>query len=173
MPATTPCSRCGKDITGYPCAFCGARSSSIGVSISGKGLKSGLKVLAVVLGIFWALGMVLVVFDTESAPKASNTDTAPEATNAEPEPEPEHDAVGAWVVCENFVEDRLRAPATADFPCCYSDFVTHEGGGVYRAEAYVDAENAFGAMLRSDFTCTVEHRSSGRWRLRDLEITER
>lgn len=36
---------------------------------------------------------------------------------------------------------------------------THNGEGEYTVETYVDAENAFGAMIRNDFTCTVQHTS--------------
>lgn len=83
-----------------------------------------------------------------------------------------HDALGAWVMCQDFLEDRLQAPSTAYYPCCYSDFVTYEGSRVYQVRSYVDAENAFGAKLRRDFVCRIEYRGNDEWRLRDLQIFE-
>jgi hypothetical protein len=56
---------------------------------------------------------------------------------------------GALVVaCQNAVKNNLKAPSTADFV------------GVPKAEGMyitgqVDAENAFGAMLRASFRCTI------------------
>jgi hypothetical protein len=48
------------------------------------------------------------------------------------------------------------------------------GNGVFKVESHVDAENAFGAVIRNDFTCQVEYQpASNRWRLQDLEITGR
>lgn len=85
---------------------------------------------------------------------------------------PTSKAVDAWVMCQDFMEDRLQAPSSADYPCCYSDFVTYEGDRVYEVRSYVDAENAFGAKLRRDFLCRVEYRGNDRWRLRDLQINE-
>lgn len=84
----------------------------------------------------------------------------------------EHDAVGAYVVCQQFVEDRLTSPASAEYGDTYSRATTHLGGGRYRVETYVDSENAFGATLRSDFTCVVSHVSGDRYRLESLDFEE-
>lgn len=60
----------------------------------------------------------------------------------------------AVVACKRFVEERLTAPATADFS---GETVT--GEGPFTVTGTVDAENAFGAKLRSTYTCVV--RASG------------
>lgn len=85
---------------------------------------------------------------------------------------PDAQAVGAWVICQDFLEDQLKAPSTADYPCCYSDFTTYQGNRVYEVRSYVDAENSFGAKIRNRFVCRVEYRGNERWRLRDLHISE-
>lgn len=85
---------------------------------------------------------------------------------------PDAEAVGAWTVCQQFLEDRLKAPSTADYPCCYSDFTTYQGNRVFEVRSYVDAENSFGAKIRNRFLCRVEYRGNERWRLQDLQIIE-
>jgi hypothetical protein len=82
----------------------------------------------------------------------------------------EGEAVGAWVVCQQFVEDRLKAPSTAEFPGVYSDHTTSLGGGRFRVDASVDAENSFGAMLRTDFSCVVNYQGNDNWRLESLDM---
>ena len=49
------------------------------------------------------------------------------------------------------VEDRLKAPASADFPSCIWDQsqVKYAGNGVYNFSSWVDAQNGFGAKIRT------------------------
>lgn len=87
-----------------------------------------------------------------------------------PKPKPAHDHVSAYTMCQQFVEDRLRAPSTADWPwVSTSDVTEHLGGGKYRVRTYVDSENAFGANVRTTIDCTVQHEEGDRWTLERLE----
>ncbi len=62
----------------------------------------------------------------------------------------------ASAACKEFVLARLKAPSTAKFQESYGASVTTAlGSGGYRMISYVDAENAFGAPLRSSFICDV------------------
>jgi hypothetical protein len=54
--------------------------------------------------------------------------------------------------CHDYVEDRLKAPATADFS---DEFAVKEEGNTYTAYGNVDSENGFGAKVRNAFTCEV------------------
>jgi hypothetical protein len=83
---------------------------------------------------------------------------------------PDHDEVSAYTICQQFVEDGLKAPRTAKFPWGASDRTVHLGGGKYRVRAYVDAQNSFGAMIRSNFDCTVQWTGGDRWNLEALSI---
>lgn len=85
---------------------------------------------------------------------------------------PEHSEGMAWVMCEGFVEKRLKAPSTADFPRYDQDNVEHEGDGRYTISAYVDAENSFGAKMRVPFDCVVQYKGEDRWRLIDIHLYE-
>jgi len=43
------------------------------------------------------------------------------------------------------------------------------GGGRYRVQSYVDAQNSFGAMIRTRYDCTVHWIGGDRWKLEDLK----
>jgi hypothetical protein len=60
------------------------------------------------------------------------------------------DEYGAKSACEGWVKDQLKAPSTADF----SDEEV-SGAGPWTVTGSVDAENSFGAKLRSQWTCDV------------------
>lgn len=81
-----------------------------------------------------------------------------------------HEAVDAWVICQQHVEERLKSPSTADFPAGYSQYTSHLRDGRYRVHAYVDAENSFGATIRNQFDCTVRWISGDTYRLESLEV---
>jgi hypothetical protein len=86
------------------------------------------------------------------------------------QPRPEHDALSAWVMCQQFIEERLKAPKSADFPAGYDRFTTDLGDGRYRVKAYVDAQNSFGAEIRTNFECTVRYSGNQKWTLEDLKM---
>lgn len=81
--------------------------------------------------------------------------------------DPDGDKYGAQNVCEQFVEKRLKAPATADFTDTAS---AHSGGGAWRVTGAVDSENSFGANVRSTYVCQVQHTGDGNWRLTSLDV---
>jgi hypothetical protein len=84
-----------------------------------------------------------------------------------------HDPTAAYFCAEGAVKARVRerllAPASAVFPTVLPPLfwdsavsATPMGGGAYRVTAWLDASNAFGAKLRSRWTCDVR-KSSGFW----------
>jgi hypothetical protein len=84
--------------------------------------------------------------------------------------EAEDKKIEAFVICKQFVEKQLRAPKTAEFPSFSSAQVHPVAGTDYEVRSYVDAQNAFGAMIRNTFSCTVSPTSGDRWRLVDLKM---
>ncbi len=64
----------------------------------------------------------------------------------------------AYGAAQRIIERHLKAPSTADFPLASSSQVriTETSKCKYRVEAYVDAQNAFGANIRTPFSITVE-----------------
>jgi hypothetical protein len=80
---------------------------------------------------------------------------------------------GAFGACRGFVSDRLRAPATAKFRDLTSDGASADSTAEnqFSVRASVDAENGFGALIRSSYRCEVTYLpDSDQWRLDDLWI---
>lgn len=73
------------------------------------------------------------------------------------------DGLDAEKACQNFVRDRLKSPASAHF----SGLARSGGGGSWTIAGDVDADNSFGAPVRSHFTCRVQLRD-GYWYLQSL-----
>ena len=77
------------------------------------------------------------------------------------------DDASVWQMAKKFVRDRLKAPSTADFGSAFGDYqkpsdaVTDLGGDRFRVTGWVDAENAFGAKLRSNWICELETKDRG------------
>jgi hypothetical protein len=70
----------------------------------------------------------------------------------------------AYDVCKDFVKERLKAPRSAKFPNFYNDrdeILVIENESIYTIKSTVDAENSFGASLRSRFRCQVRDENGG------------
>lgn len=91
----------------------------------------------------WAIGIVLVVLAVCGlcAWRVNAKNEAPV--------DPSGDA--KRVCQEEFVPKRLKAPKTAEF----TGVTVSESDGVYTVTGSVDAQNSFGALIRSTFTCKV------------------
>lgn len=63
-------------------------------------------------------------------------------------------AGAAKVACHNTVKSALKAPSTARFSSTVSKHNTREND--FLVEGTVDAENSFGARIRSSFQCVVD-----------------
>jgi len=75
-------------------------------------------------------------------------------------------SVNAWLMAQEFVTDRLKSPSTATFGWQKAeDCVTELGGGEFKVRGWVDAQNSFGATLRSDFSLTLRYTGSGKWEI--------
>jgi hypothetical protein len=64
--------------------------------------------------------------------------------------------IGAGLACQDAMRRRLKAPATAQFPLVREVDVDRTGDGKYSYRSYVDSQNSFGAMLRTQFSCDAE-----------------
>jgi hypothetical protein len=79
--------------------------------------------------------------------------------SSSPERTKERDASMAQIKAERFVRTTLRAPSTAKFS---GSSVVEQGNGVFVVRGAVDAQNAFGAMLRKNYVCRVQ-RTGDEW----------
>jgi hypothetical protein len=62
----------------------------------------------------------------------------------------------AWEACKSAVENELKAPSTADFPSVLDAQFREATTETIVVGAYVDAQNGFGAMIRSDWICSAD-----------------
>ena len=107
-------------------------------------------------GCLWVFGAILVLISVLCAVQITKPDKAT----------PVYPSQDAKRVCqEQFIPDRLKAPSTAKF----SEVTVSSSGDVYTVTGKVDADNSFGARVRSGFTCIV--RDTGKtWRLQSATV---
>ncbi len=77
----------------------------------------------------------------------------------------------AYVMMQGFVKRNLKAPATAKFPSLAWDDqvrVVRVSGQKYMVYGYVDAQNSFGALIRTNYTGVVEQTAEEEWTLQDF-----
>ena len=75
-------------------------------------------------------------------------------------PKPEELSSAAFVISKGYVKQSLKSPATADFPLLDSQ-TRHLGEGRYAASSYVDAQNSFGAKLRTYWSTELRYKGAG------------
>ena len=88
------------------------------------------------------------------------------------------DKISAWVMAQQFVKDNLKSPSSADFGSVFGDYqkpdnvVTDLGGGKFQVNAWVDAQNSFGAKIRTRFVCELQYVGNDRWKLTSFAFLE-
>jgi hypothetical protein len=66
--------------------------------------------------------------------------------------------IDAKHACREAVKVRLRAPSTADFQgTVLGEWTVTGEKGSYLVTSFVDAQNGFGAKIRTRFVCGVDH----------------
>jgi hypothetical protein len=87
------------------------------------------------------------------------------------------DKISAWVMAQHFVEARLKSPGTAEYGSVWGgtyqspdDCVMSLGKNRYEVRGWVDAQNAFGAKMRSKFIVRLEYLGNEKWRLTEEPI---
>jgi len=76
----------------------------------------------------------------------------------------------AILMCREFVREGLKSPGSADFPGSSNFKTISLGSNTYRVTSYVDAENSFGANIRTYFVCEVQYIGDGKWKLTKMEF---
>lgn len=76
-----------------------------------------------------------------------------------------------WECALDAVKQSLKAPSTAKFPFSYYDATFNSlGNDMYEVKSWVDAQNSYGAMLRSNFTVSIKKISEGTFQAQDVKI---
>jgi len=61
----------------------------------------------------------------------------------------------AFYYSQSYVKSILKSPSTADFPFSDEAVVNKIGKDSFEVISYVDAQNSYGAMLRSNYVCQL------------------
>lgn len=73
-----------------------------------------------------------------------------------------HDRFDAITVAKKVIENQLKSPSTAEF-CKSADFTVKCSGSTWTVSGYMDAQNGFGATIRSSFTVTFAFSGSSQY----------
>lgn len=75
------------------------------------------------------------------------------------------DRISAFVMSQEFVRRELKSPKTAEFPYISDATVTVTPGKKCRfsVASYVDAQNSFGALIRTNYTVDVWTENGLEW----------
>ncbi len=86
----------------------------------------------------------------------------------------EDNSTMAYVMMQDFVKRGLKAPSTAKFPWMGDSqvIVARSKDQTYTVYGYVDAQNSFGALLRSEYTGVVRQVGEDQWELVNLKLNE-
>ena len=81
----------------------------------------------------------------------------------------EDNSTSAYVMMQYFVKPNLKSPRSAKFPGVFerngsSGHVEYLGNQKYRIVSYVDSQNSFGALIRTNFVCEMEQTSRDEWK---------
>lgn len=133
-----------------------------------RGRHVALAVACIVVGLGLGVGVIALVttispyhdgmsqIDASIAAKES----AEAARDQEAHAQMDRDEATAVPVCENAVRDQLKSPATAQFTVTGKYVGGPDDNVSGTIEGTVDSQNGFGALVRSDWTCTIPMGSS-------------
>jgi len=63
----------------------------------------------------------------------------------------------ADIMCQVHATDSLKAPSTAKFEYLPDASIEDLGNNTFDMNSYVDAQNSFGAMLRTNYYCKIQY----------------
>ena len=80
--------------------------------------------------------------------------------------------VYAYHAIQRFVAQQLKAPSTAEFPSDHDIAIRPTGTCTFEIDGYVDAQNSFGATLRTRYVGAVTRQEGGDggWQLDTLRV---
>ena len=76
--------------------------------------------------------------------------------------------VDAVLMAQKFMKNRLKAPATAEFQSFTDAEVNSFPGDEFKVSTYVDAQNAFGAKIRTKYIAHLKYIGDDKWTLVEL-----
>ena len=121
--------------------------------------------------IVWTIGIIVVAFFfVRDCACSSSSEVAQEQSNFN------HAANEAYLVTCDLIKKRLKSPSTAKFPHYLEVNMISLGkdslnrGERFFIQGYVDSQNGFGAMIRTNYSATVLYKPNERLTIENLEI---
>lgn len=121
------------------------------------------------IGIFFLVVFVVQVTSTltginKGTGHRTGADSSPVQQYESPEERACKDDIAAFVESQGFVKLTLKAPTTASFSSRGASRIKYLGDCKHEVLGYVDAQNSFGAMIRTEYDIVVQYnKASGRW----------
>lgn len=100
---------------------------------------------------FFAFAMIAMIISI-------NSDSSPRRVPVQKE---KHDDITVCTEAQMLIEQSLKSPSTAKFPSCRSTNIQRLPNDTFIVSAYVDSQNGFGAMLRTDWTIKYSYIENG------------
>lgn len=116
------------------------------------------------VSLFNIVAAVLVVFIGVSIFYTVFTATSSMPASVEAKASDQPDFIKMQVAAERAIKQRLKAPSTAKFPGMFEQSaykLAKTASGTYILKGWVDAQNGFGAMIRSDWYVEFRHDAAG------------
>ncbi len=80
------------------------------------------------------------------------------------------DKISAYLMSETFVKRRLKAPSSAAFPGHTDATIVRIGCGSWHVSSYVDAQNSFGALIRTRFSVVMSYDGEQTWHIESINM---
>jgi hypothetical protein len=170
--AVYKCLECKKKVSSEAeaCPHCGVAVDA--AALKKKARRNGIENGVAVIVLIGAIVALVNAPDNNAANAAQNNETA-EAAPATPDWKTEDHSSMAYLMAEEFIKKRLKAPSTAEFQSIWDgrkNTITRGDHQRYSIDSYVDAENSYGASIRRRFRATVKQVGKNNWQLVSLKF---
>lgn len=101
------------------------------------------KALIIIIGLW---GVVFILWKCNKLLDGNNNSYSSNSNNV---------YSSCYYYSQRLVKEQLKSPKSAEFPRYSENFITQNGDTVV-VSAYVDAQNSFGAQIRTNYIATIQ-----------------
>lgn len=125
-------------------------------------MKKSIKVVLIVIVAITALGAISAMFQSPAdSVKEEKTEVK----------EKGKDGTAAYVMAQEIVKKQLKAPSTAKFQKMWDGVkvLYYTDIDAYGLTFWVDAQNSFGAMIRTTYDVTIKNTEGDKWLVTEIK----